>query len=87
MNSSKDLIELLRNYQRWMKDGPDGRPSIDLGDIDADETFGSAATAIEALERRALDLTRLGTTPCKFTHCQHITLTDQVINLNINNEA
>ena len=45
-----DLIEHLRDYQLWMKDGQDRHgdvgPSIGIDDIDGDETFGAAADAL-----------------------------------------
>lgn len=44
-----DIVQVLRNYQAWMKDGIDGEPSIHLDDINGDETFGEAADEIERL--------------------------------------
>lgn len=43
-----DLVDMLRDYQRWMQDGLSGAPSIGTDDIDGDETFGKAAAALTA---------------------------------------
>jgi len=52
-----DIVERLRDYQRWMKDGKDRFgapcPSICVDDIDGDETFGAAADEIKRLDREA----------------------------------
>jgi hypothetical protein len=53
---SDELVRVLRDYQRWMKDGVDGGPSIGVEDIDGDETFGAAAARIEADARRIEEL-------------------------------
>lgn len=44
-----DLVEQLRDYQKWMKNN-NGQPSIDINDIDGNETFGAAADRIAELE-------------------------------------
>ena len=44
-----DIVEVLRDYQKWMKDGGRGGPSIGIDDINGDETFGAAADEIERL--------------------------------------
>ena len=51
-----DLVVMLRDYQRWMKDGLNGAPSIGTEDIDGDETFGKAA---DALTEQAAEIDRL----------------------------
>lgn len=50
-----DLVEVLRDYQRWMKDAG-GLPSIDVDDIDGDDTFGAAADRIAELEAEVENL-------------------------------
>lgn len=49
-----DTVKMLRDYQGWMKDGMSrcgiSGPSIDIHDIDGDETFGAPADEIERLE-------------------------------------
>lgn len=44
-----DIVQILRDYQHWMQDGPYGEPSICVSDISADDTFGAAADEIERL--------------------------------------
>jgi len=47
-----DIVQVLRDYQRWMKAGDGGTPIISIEDINGDETFGAAANRIEELEEQ-----------------------------------
>lgn len=43
-----DILQELRNYEKWMTDGLHGKPSIGIDDIGA-ETFATAAVEIKRL--------------------------------------
>lgn len=58
-----DLVERLRDYERWLTDSGYGTPSIDIDDIGPGETFGPAADEIERLRARVAELeAMIGTT-------------------------